>query len=156
MIIPITWREKGTISNLEELLNSYHWKGGSIVEYQHMFSAVVYSSTYSVYEWVPAGKSRKIAGIKHALFCGFLGWWSFFGLMFAPVCIINNLLGGIDVTKVLTSPPPLPGQLPDMTAVAELNAARKRQGYIFVGYLFTVLLIVILLAWPYYKQLLFR
>ena len=53
--------------------------------------------------------------------------------------IINKLMGGVDVTRVLTSPPPLPGQPFDDSAIRELRAAHKRQQYAFFAFLLVLL-----------------
>jgi hypothetical protein len=87
---------------------------------------------YPVFELVPQGTTRRAAGRKHALWCCLLGWWSIPGFFGTAGSIINNLMGGIDVTKILTTPPPLPGQPFDSTALEELQAARQRQGYAFL------------------------
>ncbi len=153
MIIPIFWGEKTKIRNLPELLQNYRQSGGSIVEYRRIFSVLIFSRMYPVYEWVPPNTTRYAAGRKHALFCGLLGWWSIMGFFGTASIIINDLMGGIDVTKILTMPPPLPGQPFDDSAIRELNAARKRQGYVFVIFLFALLLLVLILVSPYLKQL---
>jgi len=152
MIIPIFWSEKTKIHNLPELLENYRRHGGAIVEYRRIFFVFVFSRMYPVYEWVSPETTRKAAGRKHALFCGLLGWWSIMGFFGTAGAIINNLMGGIDVTKVLTMPPPVPGQPFDDSAIRELNAARKRQGYAFVIFLFVLLLLILILVSPYFKD----
>jgi hypothetical protein len=52
-------------------------------------------------------------------------------------------MGGIDVTRVLTSPPPLPDQPYDDSAVRELKAALKRQQYAFLIFLLVLLLVIV-------------
>ena len=153
MIIPIFWREKTKIRNLPELMDKFHKHGGLIVEYQRIFSIFVFSRMYPVYEWVSPDTTRQVTGRKHALFCCLLGWWSIMGLFWTAGAIINNLMGGVDVTKVLMMPPPIPGQPYDDSAIRELNSARKRQGYAFLVFLFVFLLLVLILIWPYFKQL---
>jgi hypothetical protein len=93
------------------------------------------------------------AGRKHALFCALLGWWSIVGFFGTAGAIINNLMGGIDVTKVFTMPPPLPGQPYDDSAIRELNTARKRQGYTFVIFLFILLFTILILVSPCFRRL---
>jgi len=89
---------------------------------------------YPVYEWVASGTTRQAAGCKHALFCCLLGWWPIFGLFGTAGMNINNRMG-VDITKVLTMPPPVPGQPFDDSAIRVLNAALKRQGYAFLAFL---------------------
>jgi len=152
MIIPIFWREKTKIKNLPELMENYQRHGGQIVEYRRIFSIILFSRMYPVYEWVSQETTRKAAGRKRALFCGLLDWWSIMGFFGTAGSIINNLMGGIDVTKVLTMPPPISGQPYDDSAIRELNAARKRQNYAFVIFLFVLLLLILILVSPYFKQ----
>jgi hypothetical protein len=153
MIIPIFWKERTTIRNLPELLERYHKHGGAIVEYRRIFSILVFTRAYPVFEWVPPGTTRRAAGGKHALSCFLLGWWSIPGLFGTAGAIINNLMGGIDLTKVLTTPPPLPGQPVDNAAMQELEAARRRQAYAFLLFLLFLILVVLVIVWPYIKQL---
>src|SRR6266496_3699313 len=130
-MIPIYWTQTTMIPNLPQLVDSYHKHGGAIVEYERVFSVLVYSQRSPVFEWVPPGTTRRSAGLKHALWCGLLGWWSITGFFWTAGSIINNLMGGIEITKVFTSPPLLPGQQPDTTVLRELQAPRKRQQYAF-------------------------
>lgn len=67
--------------------------------------------------------------------------------------IINNLMGGIDITRILTMPPPLPGHPYDDTAVREFNAARKRQAHAFLLFLCLLFVLVLIVIWPYLKKL---
>jgi hypothetical protein len=144
MIIPIFWSQKATIPNLEELLANYRQHGGAIVQYERVLSAVIYSQRTHKFEWVGPGTTRRAVGCKHALWCFFLGWWSITGFVWTAGAILNNLMGGIDVTRVLTSPPPLPGQPHDTEAIRELQAARKRQQYVFLAFLLGLLVLVLI------------
>lgn len=144
MIILIFWSQKTTIPNLQELLDNYHKHGGAIVQYERVFSILIYSQRTPKFEWVALNTTRRAAGFKHALWCFLLGWWSIAGLFWTAGSIINNLMGGIDVTRVLTSPPPLPGQPYDDSAVRELEAARKRQQYAFLVFLLVLLVVVVI------------
>ena len=152
-MIPIYWTERTSIPKLQELLNKVREHGGSIVEYQRVFAVILFTRSFPVFDWVPPGASRTTAGLKHVLFCGILGWWSIAGLFWTPAALINNLMGGVDLTKVFTQPPPLPGAPFDNTATAELNQARKRQQYAYVGFLLFILLIVfVFCVIPYMRQ----
>jgi len=153
MIVPIFWTEKSKIRNLPELLDNYQKHGGQIVQYQRIFSFIVFSRMFPVFEWVSPNATRRAAGRKHALFSFLLGWWSPIGMFGTAGIIINNLMGGIDVTKILTKPPPLPGQPYDDSAVREFNAAKKRQAYAFLLFLSLLLVVVLIVVWPYLKKL---
>jgi hypothetical protein len=154
MIIPIFWRERTRVKNLPELLDNYRNRGGAIVEYQRLYSIILFTRRFPVYEWVPPETTRQVAGRKHALWCCAFGWWSIFGVIGTGGIILNNLMGGVDVTKILTSPPPIPGQPFDNTALQELQAARHRQAYGFLASLLFLLLVVILIfALPALKRM---
>jgi hypothetical protein len=144
MIIPIFWKEKTRIPNLEQLLDNYRKHGGAIVQYDRVVSMFFWSQRTPAFEWVGPHTTRRAVGFKHALWCFFLGWWSMVGFFWTAGSIINNLMGGIDVTGVLTSPPPLPGQPLDNPAIRELQAAKKRQAYAFLAFLLVLLLLVII------------
>ena len=100
---------------------------------------IYFTQSNPIFVWVPPGRSRSIAGLKHALFCFVLGWWSFTGLCWTLPAVVNNLMGGVNVTQVLANPPPLPGQQYDATALKELIANRRRQAVIFFVWIALVL-----------------
>jgi len=152
-MIPIYWTERASIPNLQELLDKVRQHGGSIVEYQRIFAVILFTRSFPVFDWVPPGASRTTAGLKHVLFCCTLGWWSPAGLFGTPAALITNLMGGVDLTKVFTQPPPLPGQPFDNTALNELDKARKRQQYAYVCFLLLIVLLVFVFCLgPYLRQ----
>lgn len=64
---------------------------------------VVTFRRYSAPVFVPDGQSRLVAGLPYTLISLVAGWWGFpFGLIFTPMCIIENLAGG----KVVGAEPP--------------------------------------------------
>jgi hypothetical protein len=110
----------------------------------------LYTQRYPKFEWVPPDTARCTAGRKHALCCFLLGWWSIGGLFATGAMVINNLLGGIDVTRILTAPPSLAGQPFDDVAWREYAMAQKRQQWMFLGsLLFLLLLVIIFFVIPY-------
>lgn len=144
MIFPIVWTTPTAIQNLPQLLDRYRAHGGSIVQYERVFSFIIYSRRSPAFEWVAPHKSRRMAGLKHALWCLFFGFWSFAGFFWTPGSIINNLMGGIDVTRVLSSPiAPIDGQVDD-SAIKEFQAAEKRRQYVFAGLLLLLVLWIII------------
>src|SRR6476659_6952282 len=104
MIIPIFWSRKTAIRNLPGLLENYRKFGGAIIQYERVYSILVYSQRSPTFEWVAPNTTRRVVGAKHALWCFLFGWWSITGFFWTAGSIINNLMGGIDVTRVLTSP----------------------------------------------------
>jgi hypothetical protein len=53
MIIPIFRTQKTTIPNLDELVTNYHKPGGAIVQYDRVFSIILYTQRSPKFEWVP-------------------------------------------------------------------------------------------------------
>ena len=150
-MIPISFETKTTIPKLPEMIANVQRHGGSIVQYWHAFSIVLYMQRSPVFRYVPPGKSHKIAGIPPAVFCGLLGWWSAVGWLVTPPLVVMNLLGGTDMTRILVpAPPPLPGQQPDLSAHEELHRAQKRQGYVFLAYLGLLLILAAYLMINFY------
>jgi len=143
MIIPLIWTQKSTIPNLQKLLDNYHEHGGVIVQYERVVSLLVFSWRATKFEWVGPHTTRRAVGCKYALWNFLLGWWSVPGFFWTIGAIINNLMGGIDVTRVLALPPPLPGQPFDETAVREMKDAQKRQQYALLGVLFIILILIV-------------
>lgn len=144
MIIPISWTHKVEISNADYLKSQLKEHGGRVIEYRWIFSMLLMTINHARYEWLPADASRSKAGIKHALLCLITGWWSLAGLLGTPVLIINNLLGGIDVTKVLF--PDSPNGEIDPQALIELVQAQKRQQLILLGFVLLVLAFAVFLC----------
>src|SRR5947208_4456247 len=75
--------------------------GGAVVQYQIVFSAVLFARTTLHWEWVPPSRSRSRASLKYVAWSVLLGWWSLPGLVLTPGTIVNNLLGGADVTQLI-------------------------------------------------------
>jgi hypothetical protein len=86
-------------------------------------------------------------GFGHALFCFLFGWWSPAGIIWTLPAVVNNLFGGVDVTKVFTQPPPLPGQPWDAAAFADYVASRRRQGILSILSLVLVVGSLLYLGW---------
>jgi hypothetical protein len=140
-----TFQDTVKIENLPELRAKVHAHGGSIIQYNRVISCVLISWRYSAFEWVPPSASRRKAGLKHAVSCFLLGWWSITGWIMTPTLVVNNLMGGLDVTHTLIpQPPPLPGQQADTSAHEEYNRAVKRQQWITLITLLAMLLVIAL------------
>jgi len=146
--IPITWTERAQIPDLPYLTHQVRSQGGSIVEFQHVWSLLLYCQSGPVYRWVGPGRGRRfLAGFGHALFCFLFGWWSPAGIIWTLPAVINNIFGGMDVTTVLTQPPPLPGQLWDPVTCANYIASRRRQGILTLLTLALVIGTLFYLSW---------
>jgi hypothetical protein len=138
--LPIWWSEPYRIENIDYLRRSVKEHGGRIHQYQRMLSMVFVVRRWPQFEWVSPDSTATKVGRKHAAFCAVCGWWSIVGWIFTPALIINNLLGGIDVTEVLS------GEKRDEVALeralADLERAEKRQQYVLVS---TVALIFVII-----------
>ena len=119
-MIPIQWSSSVEIPNAQKLLDQVQRHGGSIIEYQRVFSLLLFSQSSPQYVWMRAGGSRFRAGLEHSIFTLITGWWSLPGIFWTPACVLYNSFGGTDVTRLLqlahrpapqpvsSSPPPLP------------------------------------------------
>ena len=125
----VAWTEKANIPNLPALLERVHLHGGSIVEFQRVWSAVFYCQSGPIYRWVGPRQSRFLHGFGHAVFCFLFGWWSPAGIIWTLPGVPNNLCGGVDVTRIYTQPPPLPGE-PEDPAYSRVAFARAREGLV--------------------------
>jgi hypothetical protein len=91
-----------------------------------MWSAVAYAETKPFYEWVAPGKSRIIAGLRHAAFSAVLGWWSPMGAITNLSVVINDLAGGVDVTAYFRPEDPFV-RAGELTATEQLTVDLKRK-----------------------------
>ena len=138
-MIPIFWQTRSEIPNLTWLQSQVDQFGGAIVQYQRVLSLVVYSQMTPVFEWVSPTTSRTSAGMKHTLFSALLGWWSLAGFFWTPSVLLGNLMGGVNVTAVLTGPEKSEEELLASPAYREFQQNEKRQRAVFVVYLLCLL-----------------
>src|SRR4051812_47284933 len=77
--------------------------GGKFVVYSYCVSVLVMTfKRPSDIFFLRAGESGVGKGMPYTLISLFAGWWGFpFGLIYTPMCIIQNLGGGKDVTQAL-------------------------------------------------------
>ena len=132
--------------NIEELVAKQRQHGGAIIQYDRIFSIFVYARRTAVFEWVPNRAARYRAGLKNAGWCALLGWWSWTGLIVTGLLIFNNLLGGLDFTRFLTTPPPLPGTFGPDPALRELELIEQKRRYVFLVCLLVVLAFVLVIT----------
>jgi hypothetical protein len=75
-------------------------RGAKFVMYLYCISALVltFSRSTNVY-FVRSDESRLVKGLSWTALSLAFGWWGFpFGLIFTPIAVGRNLLGGTDVT----------------------------------------------------------
>src|ERR1700722_639634 len=84
-------------------------QGGRVVLFQRVTSAILVSWDSTHLEWIPPYSTRTWVGLRYALWTSLLGWWSLHGLWCAPAAILTDVFGGVDVTELVKTPPPVPG-----------------------------------------------
>jgi hypothetical protein len=83
----------------QELLNEIKL-GARFVRYAYCFSIIFLTySRQTEPRFIPAGRSKVIAGLPWTTLVVFTGWW---GLPWGPIrtvqCIVRNMRGGHDIT----------------------------------------------------------
>jgi hypothetical protein len=116
------------LKELPAIKEKYRQKGGRVVWYQRVTSAVLVSWDTTHLEWIPPYSTSLWFGLRHALWTALFGWWSFHGLWCAPAAILTNVFGGVDVTELVSGPPPVPGQSATH-AIARAQAILRDRGY---------------------------
>jgi hypothetical protein len=148
-MIPIIWSTPTSIRNIEDLRDRVERHGGAIVQYERVVSVIVYSRMESRFEWVPPDTSHRAAGLKHAGACALLGWWSIPGFFWTSGAIINNLLGGLDVTDVLLRRgDDREDSVALDRALRDLRSAERRSQIVLVAWLLIVLGLIVVLLFP--------
>jgi hypothetical protein len=79
--------------------------GGRFVIFQYVISILIMSfNRPSDIYFVRADEKSWNKGIGHTILSFFLGWWGFpWGLIYTPMAIYTNLMGGKDVTNEVLS-----------------------------------------------------
>ncbi len=141
-MIPTQWTTQSGQKDLPELLKKLEQEGGSIVEYRSVISAVIFYRISSKLYWVSRDKSQSFQGLIVSIPTMLLGWWSIQGFFWTFSVIVSNVLGGIDVTELFTTPPEN-GELSDRI-IRRIEQQRKNQQWSFVGGLLLLLAIIII------------
>lgn len=150
-MIPIQWTAESHQENLPELLEKLSSQGGAIVEFRSVISAVVFYRISSKLYWVPRESSAAYQGLIASLPTLLLGWWSVQGFFWSISVIVSNILGGIDVTELFTTPP-ANGELSERI-VRRIERQRKSQQWSFVfGLLFLLVVIIVFFVMPCLKK----
>lgn len=75
-------------------------RGGKFVYYQYCYSLLILTKRESspIY-FVKKEESSLVKGLKYTLSSFLFGWWGVpWGLIYTPICIVKNLLGGKNIT----------------------------------------------------------
>ena len=151
VVIGFHWNRPLELSAMPDLVGKVRAQGGMLVEYAWVASALLFTWRQPRIVWVPPGRSRAVAGLPWTLLSMLLGWWSLMGLFWTIQALVQNLIGGVDVTAALIEP----NQSPFAQAAAEdERKSRHAVALAFVGVLLVVLaLAIVYLVLPYLKDL---
>jgi len=151
VVIGFHWNRPLELSAMPDLVGKVRAQGGMLVEYAWVASALLFTWRQPRIVWVPPGRSRAVAGLPWTLLSMLLGWWSLMGLFWTIQALVQNLMGGVDVTAALIEP----NQSPFAQAAAEdERKSRHTVALAFVGVLLVVLaLAIVYLVLPYLKDL---
>ena len=89
------------VDNLLELQNKVNLRGGCLIAYSEVISALLLSARSYKVKWVAAPEERKRAGVPSTIVTLILGWWAFAGPYRSFSALIWNRRGGFDVTDAL-------------------------------------------------------
>ncbi len=73
LMIPITWTEKAKIPNHPKLLERVRKQGGSIIEFQRVWSVIFFCHSGPIYRWVGSKHGRFFQSLSEVLFCFLAG-----------------------------------------------------------------------------------
>jgi hypothetical protein len=93
--------ERLDAAELEEALAA----GGRFVFYEYCISfAVLTLRRPTAVFFLPPGESGILRGLRYSLVSLLLGWWGVpWGVIYTPMTVYTNLLGGCDVTAQVCS-----------------------------------------------------
>jgi hypothetical protein len=116
---------------LPAIREQFERHGGRVVLFQRVISVILVSWESAHLEWIPPYSTRTYHGLRHALWTALFGWWSLSGLFHSQAAILTDVFGGVDVTDLVTGPPPLPGRRPEPIERA-WAIFQSRFGYVII------------------------
>jgi hypothetical protein len=122
-----------------------------LVEHAWVWSALlfIYRRTHIV--WLRPGGSRVARGLRYPLFSALLGCWSLVGVFWTIQALVQNLMGGVDVTAPLSDPTGAPFV---RDSAREERASRRGVALDYAGVLFFLpALAIVTCVLPYIKEL---
>jgi len=139
-------------SVLPDLASRTRTEGGSVVVYTQIYSFLFFSVIRTIYQFVPHGKSRSLAGLKHSIISAVLGWWSVGGLFLTGRALVANSAGGVEITHLLNEEN-MYGLLPIEGSDDYLEKDERKIAVVFLIVLLVSLgLIIWKMVLPVYQQ----
>ena len=132
MIHALEWTMPVGAAQLPAVKENLHRHGGIIVQYQRIYSLILFSLKTTHWIWVPPYRSRRAIGLEFALPSLFFGLWSLPGFLSAPGVILNDMLGGAEVTGLVAHPAFLKEQQNQAAAIKELDKIKNRERYMLL------------------------
>lgn len=141
------------VENLEELQTMVQLRGGRLIAYSEVVSAIFFSArTYKV-KWVPSLDARWSASLPSSVLSSLLGWWGISGPLWTLTALIWNKRGGYDLTSALLAAhpgnKPLVGYSEQSAMRALEEAARKPALIIVIAAVVSVVALFCYLMWHY-------
>lgn len=150
-MIHFHWNRPADLTKVPELVDKVRSHGGSLVEYAWVWSALLFTYRRTHIVWLRPGGSRVARGLGYTVFSAVLGWWSLLGIFWTIQALVQNLMGGVDVTAPFTDPTGAPFGPP---SADEERATRRAVALGYAGVLFFLLaLAIVYCVLPYIKEL---
>jgi hypothetical protein len=89
------------VDDLSALQEKVQLRGGRLVAYTEVISAVLISARSYKVKWVGSPEERRRAGVLSTVVTAILGWWAIVGPYRSITAFIWNSRGGFDVTDAL-------------------------------------------------------
>ncbi|MGA9524940.1 MAG: hypothetical protein WBV82_26010 [Myxococcaceae bacterium] len=146
-MLPVSFSSQ--VRKAAQLVDSCQSRGGTIIRYDWVLSALVLSVRMPRYCWVAPGRSRIAAGLPWAGLTFVLGWWSITGLFWNLATLLHNLRGGTDVTALF-----MPTASPEeqQAALARLEREQKSHQLVFAAAVLLILAASIAAVWPVMRK----
>ena len=88
---------------LQKIQEQFDRYGGRMVLFQRLTAVVVITWDTTHLEWIPPYATSMMFRLRNTFWTAALGWWSFTGLCYSPAAILTNILGGVDVTELVST-----------------------------------------------------
>jgi hypothetical protein len=150
-VIHFHWNRPADLTKVPELVQKVRSHGGALIEYAWVGSALLFTYRRTHIVWLRPGGSRVARGLGYTLISTLLGWWSLLGIFWTIQTLVQNLMGGVDVTAPFTDPTGAPFV---QDSEAEERASRRAVALAYAGVLFFLLaLAIVYCVLPYMKEL---